>query len=695
LAYNLWWSWDGGAEALFRRMDPQLWATSNHNPVALLRRLPRSKKERFSADRAFVAELRRTHKRMQGYLRGRSWFQQRQGTRPGGLVAYFCMEYGLHESLPIFAGGLGVLASDHLKSASDLGLPLVGIGIFWRQGYTRQRIDASGRQIDAYDRLAPENLPLIEVTHRTGRRLRLEIPIGPDNVLARAWRLEVGRTPLFLLDTHLSENAPKHRRLTDRLYSGDRDTRIRQEIVLGIGGWRLLQALDLPVSVCHLNEGHAAFCPLERLAEFVEDSGCDFREAARRVAATTFFTTHTPVPDGNETFEPTLVERYFAGYCRRVGITCDQLLALGRVDPENNGEQFGLTPLAIRLAGRSNGVSKLHGQVSRRMWRGIWPRRRVERVPIGSVTNGIHLATWLHPAMAELLEDYLPKRWRQRQDSAVVWAAARKIPDERLWQLHLELKAEMVNFIRARLRKQLARIKAPQPKLAPAGAGLDFEALTIGFARRFTTYKRANLAFTDPYRLERIVNHPERPVQFIFAGKAHPADEAGKAIVAEVIRQAREPRFNDRVVFLEDYNMETARHLVAGVDVWLNNPRRPQEASGTSGMKPTLHGGLNLSILDGWWPEACNDGVTGWSLGEGQDHDGSAEADRRDAEAFYQRLERDVVPLYYDCAPGQPPGKWIRCMKQALVTIPPAFNSHRMVKEYFRRYYLPALRRRG
>ncbi|HUU82038.1 MAG TPA: alpha-glucan family phosphorylase [Phycisphaerae bacterium] len=691
LAYNLWWSWDAGAGALFESIDPGLWAAVEHNPVALLRGLSTARQRELAADRRFMAELRRTHRRMRAYLRARTWFRRQHGRKAHGCIAYFSMEYGLHESLPVFAGGLGVLAGDHFKSAGDLGLPLVGVGMFWRQGYTRQRISPAGRQSDAYDRLSPDNLPLTKARSRAGRPLRIRIPMGANTVVARAWRLDVGRTPIYLLDTHLPVNPPGQRKLTHRLYSGDRDTRIRQEMVLGIGGWRLLRALGLPVLGCHLNEGHAAFCSLERVAEIMLDTGCDFAPAARRVAAATVFTTHTPVPAGNETFDPKLVTRYFKRECQRFGITTDELLALGRVGSDNEDQAFGMTPLALRLAGRANGVSRLHGQVSRQMWHDLWPKRSVDRVPVGSITNGIHLRTWLHPRMADLLDEYLPAGWCDHQDRAAIWSAAMKIPDDRLWALHLELKAELLEFVRARLRAQLGRYRASARKTAAAGANLDPEALTIGFARRFAAYKRATLIFSDLQRAEQIINHAERPVQIIFAGKAHPADREGKALVAGIAKQARAPRFQGRVVFLEDYDMDIARHMVAGVDVWLNNPRKPQEASGTSGMKPALHGGLNLSILDGWWPEACKDGVNGWAIGTGRDHDGTEAADARDAQELYQRLEGDVVPLYYDRRPGKPPGKWIRCMKRALASIPPAFNSHRMVKEYLRRCYLPIL----
>ena len=726
LARNLSWTWRPETVRLFESIDPGLWRRCEHNPILMLQRVKKPRLAALAVDRAFLAAVRQASCGLRSYLRPRSWFDHRYGRNVHGRIAYFSMEFGLHESLAIFAGGLGVLAGDHCKSASDLGVPLVGVGMFWRQGYTRQVIDARGGQTDRYDRLDPAGMPLAPVVDRAGRPLCVRVPIDSDMVAARAWRLDVGRVPIYLLDADVPQNPPRHRRLTDRLYSGDRDTRIRQEILLGIGGWKLLRALGLPAEVCHLNEGHAAFVSLERIAEVVQGGGV-FREAARSIAATTVFTTHTPVEAGNETFEPKLVEKYLHRYCEQLGIDFAELMALGRVDPADASEPFGMTPLALRLSKRRNGVSKLHGRVSQKMWRRLWPRRSVERVPIGSITNGIHLRTWLHPKMAELFDEYLPAGWEDRQDERAVWAASKRIPDERLWGLHQDLKRELIAFVRARLGGQegagesfafagkdsrgrgcetLDCLGLRRGRQGRAGfshqqgqgfshqrvMGLNPDALTIGFARRFAEYKRATLLFSDLRRAARLLNDAARPVQVIFAGKAHPADMGGKALVAKIVEFARSPRFTGRVVFLEDYDMEVARHMVAGVDVWLNNPRRPQEASGTSGMKPTLHGGLNLSILDGWWPEACMDGVNGWAIGAGQDHDGRPASDKRDARLLYERLERDVVPLYYHRDRGGLPRAWIRCMKASLATIPAVFNSHRMVKEYLRRYYLPAMR---
>lgn len=691
LAYNLWWSWDLQATALFQSVDATLWDACEHNPVQMLRRVGKRRLQTLATDKTFIAAMKRAAKQMRDYLKTKAWFDKQHAKQTKGLVAYFSMEFGLHESLSIYAGGLGILAGDHFKSVSDLGLPLVGVGIFWRQGYSRQKVSKEGKQADKYDSLKPENLPLAEAKTPSGRPLRIRVSIGKDKVVARAWRLEVGRTPIFLLDTNLPENAPRDRKLTDRLYSGDRDMRIRQEVLLGIGGWKLLRALGLPIRVCHLNEGHAAFCSLERVAEIIKDKKCDFAQAGKIVAASTVFTTHTPIPEGNEIFAPKLVERYLAGECKRLGLDFAELLSLGRVDPTDAGEDFGMTPLALRLSNFNNGVSQLHGEVSRGMWKALWPKRSIAKVPIGAITNGVHLRTWLHPTMARLLDMYLPANWDDRQDSAAVWKAAKKIPDAELWATHVTLKRSLLAFVRQQLQDQLRRHGAGERQIAAAGAGLDPNALTIGFARRFATYKRATLVFSDLKRIERLIANTKRPVQIIFAGKAHPADEKGKRLVAEVVKYAKSRRFKGRVIFLEDYNMIVARHMVAGVDVWLNTPERPREASGTSGMKPPLHGGLNLSILDGWWPEICENGRNGWAIGKGEDHQNTAD-NKRDAKSLYQCLEREVVPLYYTTDRSGKPARWIKLMKHAIATIPGQFNSHRMVKEYTKRYYLPALR---
>ena len=691
LAYNLHWAWNPECRELFASADHAAWSRTEHNPVALLRRLARTRQAKLIADTGFMAQMRRCARTLSEYTSAKTWYQQKYGKTFAGHIAYFSMEYGLSEALPIYAGGLGVLAGDHLKSASDLGLPLVGVGIFWKQGYTRQRLNGAGKQVDKFKTLQAADAPFHEITNRTGRPLRIKLPIGDTKVMVRGWRVDVGRIPLVLLDTDLPQNPPKARQITRRLYSGDRDTRIRQEVLLGVGGWRFLRAMNLPVSVCHLNEGHAAFVSLERIAERIQAEHGTFAEAQHYVAATDVFTTHTPVPAGNETFDVKLVEKYMSSYAPAMRIDHADFIDLGRIRAGNKKEAFGMTPLACRMSNRRNGVSALHGAVARGMWKDLWPEKKVNDVPIGSVTNGIHLRTWLHPKMAELLDAHLPKGWEDRQDQPRMWQAVQRIPDAKLWGLHQELKAALIDFVRGKIGLRLRRNAASAAKLAGVEQVLDPTALTIGFARRFAPYKRAALVFEDAARFAKLLNNANRPVQIIFAGKAHPADEAGKALVHKVAKLADSPRFRTRVVFLEDYEMEIARYLVAGVDVWLNNPRKPQEASGTSGMKPTLHGGLNLSILDGWWPEGC-DGKNGWAIGKGLDHNGSRAHDRRDATELYGILERQVVPLYYARAAAGLPTKWIARMKHSLATIPAVFNSHRQVKEYWSKYYLPAMR---
>ncbi len=692
IAANVWWSWNPQAQALFEHANPKVFAASERNPVAVVRKLTAARKRQLLADPEFVQQVRTVHAALGKYLRRKSWFAGKHAKKVKGVIAYFCMEYAEHESLPFYAGGLGVLAGDHLKSASDLGLPFVAIGMFWKKGYTRQRIDKAGRQQDLFPAIKPENAPLTEVVAATGRPLRIKVPVGDRQVVARAWRMDVGRVPLYLLDTDLPDNKPADRRLTHVLYSGDRDTRIRQEIVLGIGGWLLLKALKIKVSCCHLNEGHAAFLSLERIAERMQDRGETLGRATRYVTNTSVFTTHTPIPAGNEEFDPALVDKYFQNMPERLGISRDEFHDLARVKPGNARENFGMTPLALRTSRYANGVAALHGQIARGMWKNLWPGKKVAQVPIGHVTNGIHLKTWLHPEMGELLNEFLGDDWEDDQDRLATWSHCKHIPDDVLWQVHQAFKLELIEFCRARVKSQLRRRKVTGMSISDADKILDPEALTIGFARRFAPYKRATLCFTDPARLAKILNDAKRPVQIIFAGKAHPADEAGKAIIEQLVKYARTARFRKRVVFVEDYEMEVARYMVAGVDVWLNNPERPREASGTSGMKPTLHGGLNLSILDGWWPEGYNK-LNGWAIGKGKNHDGTKAADQRDAADLYRILEKEVVPLYYRRNPDGLPEAWIARMKNALMTVPPVFNMHRQVKEYLRKYYLPAMRK--
>lgn len=684
IARNVWWSWNPDAMALFKYANASELKASGNNPIVTLRKLTAARRRQLQADHEFTAEVSQVHRRLREYLDGQTWYDRKYGRKTSGKLAYFCMEYALHESLPLYAGGLGVLAGDHLKSASDLGLPLVAVGIYWRHGYTRQSIDKRGYQQDRFPLLPVGDTPACEVTGPTGKPIRVRMSMGDRTIVAGAYRLDVGRVPLFLLNTDLSANAQADRQLVDVLYSGDRDMRIRQEILLGIGGLRLLEAMGVPVAAYHLNEGHAAFLSLERIAERI-GAGKSFSQAVKQVANTNVFTTHTPVPAGNEEFDPALVDNYLGHYADTMKVSNAAFHDLARVKAGDADEQFGMTPLALRSSRYCNGVAALHGAVAREMWKPLYPKLPVKRVPIGYVTNGIHLRTWLHPELAGLFDEFLGKDWETRQDEPAVWKKVARIPDKVLWNLHIRLKGELADLCNGSTSHD-------QGNSGYSIRRYEFNqnALTIGFARRFASYKRATLVFTHLSRMARIINNSRRPVQIIFAGKAHPADMPGNDLIQQVVKYSRDARFCGRIWFIEDYEMGIARRLTAGVDVWLNNPQRPREASGTSGMKPALHGGLNLSILDGWWPEAFN-GKNGWAIGQGENHDGSRIADRRDAALLYNLLEREVVPMYYDRDAEGLPRRWIACMKNAITTIPVQFNTHRQVKEYLVNYYLPAM----
>jgi starch phosphorylase len=586
--------------------------------------------------------------------------------RDGGLlVAYFSAEFGVDETLPVYSGGLGVLAADHLKSASDLGVPLVGVGLLYRRGYFAQGLDASGRQVESYPELDPARLPLIPEMDERGAPLLVEVELAGETVAGRVWRADVGVVPLYLLDTDVEENSPAARSTTDVLYGGDREHRLRQELVLGIGGVRALEALGLRPTVFHMNEGHAAFIALERIRALVA-AGLSFSEALEVVRASTVFTTHTPVPAGNEVFEPELVRSHVEPVVLACGLSWPEFLALGRADDDG---PFGLTPLALRTSARANGVSELHGDVARRMWAGLWPGRPVENVPIGHVTNGVHARTWLAPGLERLLRARGVRP--EAPPAEQVWEGALELDGGELWRVHLERKAALAELVRGR------------------GLELDADALAIGFARRFATYKRAGLLFSDPERLAALLDDPERPLLVVVAGKAHPADEGGKDLIQQILDFARDARAAGRVVFLEGYDIALARMLVQGVDVWLNTPRRPLEASGTSGMKAGLNGVLNLSVLDGWWCEGYAPEL-GWALGAGTEGLPEPEQDECDREELFRLLEREVVPAYYERDESGLPRRWLDMARRSIANVGERFSSHRMVLEYLERYYLPA-----
>jgi glycogen phosphorylase len=691
VAFNLRWAWNQAALALFRRLDSDLWEASGHNPVLMLGTVDQARLEAAAADEGFLSHLDGVYQSLQGYLKAEStWFHHQHGAADQPLIAYFSAEFGVTESLSIFAGGLGMLAGDHLKSASDLGLPLVGVGLLYQQGYFSQYLNDAGWQQEKYIENDFHTLPVVLELHADGSVVQVEVTCAGRKVHAQVWRAQVGRIPLYLLDTNIESNAPVDRDITDQLYGGDQDMRIRQEILLGIGGLQVLKTLGLDPGVYHMNEGHSAFLGLERIRLLMESHQLTFQEAREAASAGLVFTTHTPVAAGQDYFSAELMERYFGDYARLLGLSWRDFLALGRQNPDNDSEPYCMTILALRLASYRNGVSRLHGQVSRNMWLNLWPGLPEDEIPITHVTNGAHFRSWLSQEMDQLYERYLGTRWQQEPTNQSFWQRSEFIPAEELWRTHERRRERLVAFTRRRLREQLERRGASQGELETAVEVLDPEALTIGFARRFATYKRATLLLTDPERLAYLLNNPEHPVQIIFAGKAHPQDQPGKELVRRIVELARQERFRRRLIFLENYDMTIARYLVQGCDVWLNNPLRPQEASGTSGMKAAANGVLNLSTLDGWWDEAYRP-ENGWAIGRGETYSSPDDQWQVEAQALYGLLEQDVIPKFYDRGTDKLPRRWISRMKQSIQQLCYFFNTHRMVGEYTTRFYLPAL----
>lgn len=683
IARNLWWTWHPPAKRLLEGLDPELWRASGNNPLRVLASLSPERRRVLEADVRFARALTAVEKAFDRYGRTRSWFD-REIRRAGSrfLAAYFCMEYGLHESFPLYAGGLGILAGDHLRSASDLGVPLVGVGILWKFGYYRQEITPAGDVRVVYPPTPLAHVPAVE----TGTTIT--VPIGRSTVRAKVWRVGIGRVPLYLLDTDSARNTPKNRALTHHLYGGDGTDRIRQEVLLGVGGLLALDALGVRPTVFHLNEGHAAFCPLERVARLV-DGGLSAQRAIARVRASSVFTTHTPVPAGNDRFDPALFRRFMGGYAKRLGMTQQELLALGREDPADRDEPFCMTVLALKTAERCNGVAELHGDTSRKMWQRSYGAPSADIVPIGHVTNGVHPEMWLSDDARPFYDTYLKPRWNGAGPDDDWWARAKSVPAKEMWALRCALRRRLVSELRGRLREQILGHFDDPSQLEDLLGTLDEDALTIGFARRFAPYKRAPLMFSDPDRLAKLLTRAGRPVQVIFAGKAHPMDELGHAFVRKVHRFTRAAPFRGRVFILQNYDMEIGRLLTQGCDVWLNNPVRPLEASGTSGMKPPLQGGLNVSVLDGWWPEGY-DGRNGWVIGDAEVRPSRKKQDAFDAESLYRVLEREVVPTFYDRGRDGVPRAWCRMMADSMRSICCRFSSHRMVAEYVRDYYLPA-----
>lgn len=694
LANNLWWCWNADAVTLFRRINPDLFEALDHSPIRLLTTLEQKRFDELLTDDGFLAHMDRVAETLDHYLKAPTWFSETYQTESNARIAYFSAEFGMHESVPIYSGGLGVLAGDHLKSASDLGLPLVGVSLMYREGYFRQYLNVDGWQQERY----PENdfftLPLIPELGPDGQPIIVSAPLPGREVQLRIWRIQVGRVPLYLLDANIPQNRPEDRQITAQLYGGDSHTRIQQEIILGIGGIRALRAIGQTPTICHMNEGHAAFVSLERIRVMMEEEQVPFAVAAEAVKAGTCFTTHTPVPAGNDAFAPAMIEEYFGDYIHKLGIDRREFFSLGRIHPDDLQEPFSMTVLAIKLANTSNGVSALHGVVSRKMWNGVWPTLPTGEVPITSITNGVHTQSWLAPDLAQLFDRYIGVHWEEEPTNFAIWKRVESIPDAELWRTHERCRERLIALARNRLKNQLKRRGAPQAEVDRADEVLDPEALTIGFARRFATYKRGDLVFRDIDRLMELINNSQRPIQFIFSGKAHPKDNGGKELIARVVQYAKREEFRRRVVFIEDYEMNVARYLVQGVDVWLNNPRRPLEASGTSGMKVAVNGGLNLSILDGWWCEGY-DGENGWAIGSGEEYPENNLTYQDDVEsrALYELLEKEVLPMFYQRGSDGLPRQWIRRMKRSIATLVPMFNTNRMVEEYTEKCYIPSYRR--
>jgi glycogen phosphorylase len=691
LARNLWWSWNPETIRLFRDLDPQLFQSSNHNAFALVRSLPPERMAKMAVDAFLRARVDRAHRELRDYLSyPNTWALTHAAPLRVRPVAYLSAEFGLHESFPIYSGGLGVLAGDHLKSASDLGLPLVGVGLFYRESYFRQRLDRDGVQHAEYVRSPAESLPAAPARATDGRPLMVEIEISSAETLrAQVWQVMVGRNHLLLLDTDIDGNSAENRQLAARLYFGDQRVRIRQELLLGVGGIRALRAAGVDWGVLHLNEGHSAFATLEATRLRMETTGADFKTCAQEVAQSTVFTTHTPVDAGHDRFPPGLVDEHLEPLRQSLGLTREEFVGLGRIRPEDHNEALCMTVLAFKMSRYANAVSALHGRITRKSWQVLWPHHREDEVPVGHVTNGVHVRTWLATAMQDLYTRRIGADWRERLTDPRMWARINDVPDAELWETHRTLKADLVHFIRRVAAEQRRRAGYPDELIRQAENAFNPDALTIGFARRFATYKRASLILHDMRRFTRLVTNSERPVQIVFAGKAHPADRPGQDVLRRVHEAMMAPELQGRIMFVEDYDINVGRHLVQGVDVWLNNPRRPQEASGTSGQKVLLNGGLNLSILDGWWAEAY-DGLNGFAIGDGTVHVATEEQDRRDGEALYRTLEKEIVPLYYERDEHDVPRGWIFRMKRAIQTLGWRFNTDRMVMDYTRECYMPA-----
>jgi glycogen phosphorylase len=693
IAYNVHWAWNQDAQELFWRLDRDLWDSTNHNPVMMLGKIDQSKLNDIAEDDGFLSHMNRVYLQLNIYLQDTTWYQKKYGESDVPFIAYFSAEFGLTESLQIYSGGLGVLAGDHLKSASDLGIPLVGIGLCYKEGYFQQYLNSEGWQQEQYQLSDFYNLPMTLVDNEDETPLKIALDFPDRQVYFQIWKIQVGRVPLYLLDTNVAENSEDDKNITRALYGGDKEVRIQQEILLGIGGIRVLHALNIKPLVCHMNEGHSAFLALERIRVLIQ-KGLTFDQARDIGIFSNIFTTHTPVPAGIDVFSNELVEKYFGKYYREeLKISDKQFYQLGTILKGKPPANYNMAHLAMNMAGMVNGVSKLHGEVSKKMWASGFPDIPFDEIPIDHVTNGIHTRSHLSTEMSELLSRYLGDDFASGTADKDVWSAVDEIPDEELWNTHERRRERLVSFARKRLKKQLMARGASSIEVDSAKEVLNPSALTIGFARRFATYKRANLILRDIERLSLLLGNPDRPVQFIIAGKAHPQDEAGKKLIQEIVATSKDSDFRKKIVFLENYDMNIARYMVEGCDVWLNNPRRPLEASGTSGMKIIANGGLNFSVLDGWWDEAYQREY-GWRIGNGEEYENLDYQDEVESRLIYETLEKEIVSTFYDRGEDKLPRKWINMMKESMKNLGPVFNTSRMVSQYNDNYYIKSLERR-
>lgn len=696
LAYNIYTFWDHQIIDLFRRLDVDLWEKTYHNPVLMLGTIKQEKLESTARDEAYLAFLNRVYEKYQSHMSEKTWFEKHYASDKEvstSVIAYFSAEFGLTECMPLYSGGLGVLAGDHLKSASELGLPMVAVGLCYQRGYFQQYLNNDGWQQETYPVNDFHNLPLAVMKDDNGNPIIIEVDMPGRVVKARIWRTQVGRIPLYLLDTNIPENSSKDQDLTDYLYGGDLETRIQQEILLGIGGTRALKALGINPTINHINEGHSAFLLLEKIRVYMKEQGLSFKEAMELSKTSNVFTTHTPVPAGIDIFPIVLMDKYFGKYYSDLGVSRDEFFAMGRKNPYDRFEDFNMAVFAIKNSAFTNGVSRLHGEVSRKMFQDIWPELPIEEIPITSVTNGTFALAWTSRDMVEIFNRYLGENWTHNISRQDTWLRVDSIPSEELWNTHERRRERLVAFTRRKLKEQLVRRGAPKSEIDEADEVLDPKALTVGFARRFATYKRANLLFSDLDRLDKIVNNKDRPVQFIFAGKAHPHDNKGKELIRKIIQVAKMEQFRRKIVLVENYDINVARYLVQGVDVWLNNPLRPEEASGTSGMKVCFNGGLNCSILDGWWDEAFTPGM-GWAIGSGEVYDDINYQNEVESGAIYELFEKEIAPTFYDRTVVGLPKKWVDMVKYNMKVVCPFFNTNRMVQEYTDLLYATLIKRK-